>query len=167
MEAAADYSSTPFAWLDNSKQGGCFWKTCQRSFLTGWDTYSKPWPKAGLMLDGKCYQPKRSARPTNATAFLSSQLLPTATVSGNHNRKGVSPKAGNGLETEVKQRLARATFPTPTTPTAHMVGRLDEWGGSRSREMIAHLPHKVRTGPVNPNFVEWLMGFPTDWTALA
>lgn len=48
-------------------------------------------------------------------------MLPTPTVRGNHNRRGLSPQSGDGLATAV--------------------------GGS-----------------LHPRFVEWMMGFPIDWT---
>ena len=57
-------------------------------------------------------------------------------------------------------------WPTPTVPDHHMVGRLDEWGGSWSRSTIQHLSKEDRTGPLNPVWVEWLMGFPDGWTDL-
>ena len=81
---------------------------------------------------------------------------PTATVTGNHNRKGVSARAGDGLSTAVKKG-----FPTPSsrdhkgattnpreghspmldqfvaqwpTPTfgGHNQGSMQEWGGSKN-----------------------------------
>lgn len=50
-------------------------------------------------------------------------LLPTPTTEGNRNRRGISAKSGDGLQTAVGGRL-------------------------------------------HPRFVEWMMGFPMDWTAL-
>lgn len=44
--------------------------------------------------------------------FLSSLYWPTATVNGNNNRQGLSPKAGNGLATAVKKE---ENWLTPTT----------------------------------------------------
>ncbi len=49
----------PFALLEKSNPAGVFWKTLQ-DFLPGVTatlaSYSQSWPKAGLLLDGKCYQ---------------------------------------------------------------------------------------------------------------
>ena len=58
-------------------------------------------------------------------------------------------------------------WPTPTTPSGNCVGRLDEWGGSRSRSVMKTLvtPEELR-GQLNPTWVEWLMGWPPGWTDL-
>lgn len=32
--------------------------------------------------------------------------------------------------------------------------------------MISHLPEEVRKGRLNPDWVEWLMGWPIGWTDL-
>lgn len=65
------------------------------------------------------------------------QLWPMPTVNGNYNRVGLSPKAGDGLATAVR-RAEEASAPGEQTPTR---------------------------GPLNPRWVEWLMGFPDGWTA--
>lgn len=68
-------------------------------------------------------------------------MWPTPTVHGNTNFKGAGPKSANGLGTE-----AMAAFgPTPNSSNVET----------------------AKSGPLNPEFVEWLMGFPCAWTALA
>jgi hypothetical protein len=58
-------------------------------------------------------------------------------------------------------------WPTPTTVSCNQVGRLDELGGSRSRENMRGMVTKEElTGQLNPSWVEWLMGFPIGFTAL-
>ena len=79
-------------------------------------------------------------------------------------------------------------YPTPTTVTRNQSGRMDEWGGSGSRKMLKRLmPTPVADdtshrhnqyaqggtalsteggGKLNPPWVEWLMGWPIEWTAL-
>jgi len=54
-------------------------------------------------------------------------------------------------------------WPTPTTPTGNAVGRLDEWGGS-GNQLRGTAEAKQQ---LNPDWVEWLMGFPRGWTNLA
>ena len=63
-------------------------------------------------------------------------LWPTPTVKGNYNKQGLSSRSGNGLATEV---------------------RLCEL---RSRG----LGSKTRLPPLNPDWVDWLMGWPIGWT---
>ena len=50
---------------------------------------------------------RKSALRTLENDFLSLDNWPTVTAHGNHNRKGISPKAGDGLATAV------STWPTP------------------------------------------------------
>ena len=67
------------------------------------------------------------------------------------------------FENESGSRL----WPTPTSGNSHSGGRLDEWGGSRSREaMRALVTPEEQTGPLSPAFPEWLMGWPIGWTDL-
>jgi hypothetical protein len=84
------------------------------------------------------------------------KIYPTPTVRGNSNRKGSSSRSGDGLATFVKQM-----FPTPTVndsknnnpPSQHI-----ENGRSSNPLNV------VAGGALNPEWVEWLMGFPPGWT---
>ena len=78
---------------------------------------------------------------------------PTPTVSGNHNRKGASPSSGDGLATAVKM------FPTPTAR---------DWKSGKASqatmERNARPLSEVVGGSLNPEFVEYLMGYPIGYT---
>lgn len=136
------------------------WKTCQRSLLGGWVEFSGTWPRAGMMRSGTAYPLPPSAPLTAETGSL---LWPTPTVNGNHNKKGLSKKSGDGLATAVKK------WPTPTAR---------DWKDTGRPEMLAKYAHKKRLdcsvaaldtskpGSLNPNWVEWLQGFPVGWTEL-
>jgi len=85
---------------------------------------------------------------------------------------------------------AARMYPTPTAPGPHQVGRIEEWGGSGNplrvptpsardykspgrpewvarRDREGHSPplNKAVGGMLNPEWVEWLIGFPIGWTA--
>jgi hypothetical protein len=92
------------------------------------------------------------------------RLLPTPTVSGNHNRKGASATSGDGLAT-----VARL-FPTPTTGAGLC-------GGTGNFQQLRHLQEdgaiteeerrsmsQGNGGSLNPEFVGRMMGYPPDWT---
>ena len=64
------------------------------------------------------------------------QLWPTPTVCGNNNRKGLTKTSGDGLATAVRGR--------------------DHNGGNTTPQ----------TARLNPDWVEWLMGWPIGWTDL-
>ena len=142
------------------------WKTPQLSLLEGSEPFSETWPRWGLMRNGVCLeQMKPPSRLIAERSRLSTTAIesgswvadraPTPTVCGNYNRKGVSPTSGNGLATWVKQRL-----PTPTVNDSKNVG-----GPSHLRRDTIPLNAMVG-GPLNPEWVEWLMGWPIGWTAL-
>jgi hypothetical protein len=91
------------------------------------------------------------------------KLWPTLTVHGNHNRKGLSAKSGDGLATAVK------TWPTPTA-TQHK-----GWSPGHNRAdtddrldyTVEREAHQAGTGgQLNPPWVEWLMGWPIGFTDL-
>lgn len=68
---------------------------------------SKKLPKAGMMRNGQLYQRESVALLICATAggpFVKDKI-PTPTVRGNYNRKGLSKTSGDGLATWVKKSL--------------------------------------------------------------
>jgi hypothetical protein len=55
------------------------------------------------------------------------------------------------------------SFPTPNAGSSHWGGTMQEWGGSGS--WVRDFP-ELASGQLNPEWVEWLMGFPPGWTDL-
>jgi hypothetical protein len=115
------------------------------------------------------------------------QMWPTPTVNGDYNRKGASPNSGDGLATAVKM------YPTPTCDDANNVSRKSGAFQSLTRTVMWGTPtanmHKgsgpmgsdsykhdlergylraqvmeENGGQLNPDWVEWLMGFPPGWS---
>ena len=141
---------------------------------------------------------KRPSRGTPSLFTMARKnLWPTPTVKGNHNKKELSDKAGDGLETAVKRwptpRAQSATgprrspragkegidlqtavqlFPTPSATDWKGAGkkgelrdRLDyavERGSTKSKKY----DRPPDGGQLNPTWVEWLMGWPLEWTDL-
>jgi hypothetical protein len=58
-------------------------------------------------------------------------------------------------------------WPTPTTVTDSGGAALCKWGGSGSREKMKSMttPEELN-GSLNPEFVEYLMGYPIGWSSL-
>ncbi len=98
---------------------------------------------------------------------------PTPTVCGNYNRKGASATSGDGLATAVRM------WPTPNaqerdgkqTPGSHLTLTKAVKGWKKGR--VGGSPDSVVPdteiqdgGPLNPTWVEWLMGWPLGWTDL-
>ena len=76
------------------------WKTRQASLFGDSTEFSGIWPKWGSMLDGEC---SALTMPDWITGESELGLLPTPVVTSNYNRKGISPKSGDGLATVVRQ----------------------------------------------------------------
>lgn len=96
------------------------------------------------------------------------QLAPSTPAATNYgtNQGGAAGRVGPirpSLETMARHGL----WPTPTAMNDTGGAALCKWGGARSREKIrAMVGDKELNGPLNPEWVEWLMGFPEGWTDL-
>lgn len=88
------------------------------------------------------------------------KLWPTPTRCGNYNRKGLSKNSGDGLATAVKTW----TIPKCQDSRAALIDRHKSNLGEVVHGGIETLPTK--TARLNPNWVEWLMGWPIGWTDL-
>jgi hypothetical protein len=76
-------------------------------------------------------------------------------VKGNHNKAGLSARSGDGLSTAV-------AWPTPVASDWKSRSRAQQQTNSRPlREAFSEA-----TEPLNPEWVEALMGFPPGWTDL-
>lgn len=157
----------------------CSWKTVQLSLLEDSELSSVTWPRSGMTADGQCWELPMSERrtsgidsgfwPTPVASDTSSRTKPyaqggtplslavkwpTPTVCGNYNRKGASATSGDGLATAVRM------WPTPTAHNAKE--------GAHKSEYEKNTPTLAAQagGPLNPTWVEWLMGWPLGWTDL-
>ena len=168
-------------------------KTAQLSLIEDSKGCSLILPRSGWMRNGECYQQPMLVRRTYESAFglwrtptvgmlnadrakdpeytsrkelkgqtitLADQvkherLWPTPTVCGNYNRKGASETSGDGLATAVLKVAA---------PTAR------DWrSGKASQKTMERNSRPLSEqigGSLNPNWVEWLMGWPIGWTDL-
>lgn len=164
-ENAAECGTTWPASLVKLDLATSSWKTAQHSLLGGWVEFSQTWPRWGLMRNGECWERPTLAHRTNGSA---SGSWPTPTVCGNYNRKGASATSGDGLATAVNQR----TWPTPTATSykgwspnhnrAHTDDRLD-YTVEREAYQLGQQTPPMR---LNPEWVEWLMGWPIGHTGL-
>ena len=151
------------------------WRTAQPSLLGDSDECSVTWPRSGMTAGGRCWELPTLGRrisgtgsglwvPTpcaiDAKPITGGNLYITETGTVRHTRPD-GKSSNRGLAATV------ATWPTPTSISGHQIGRLDEWGGSRSREVMRALvtPQELG-GSLNPTWVEWLMGWPLGWTDL-
>ena len=163
----------------------CMWKTHQCLWDEDLPESSVTLPKWGMTRNGALYQHQMLERPISVTDFgysqqipnnvdfwhtpttceldggsnsrraLKKRLIPTPTVCGNNNRKGLSAKSGDGLATFVRQ------YPTPKAQDSRHA--LTDRGKCNLGEVIGG---ETDGGRLNPTWVEWLMGWPLGWTDL-
>lgn len=89
------------------------------------------------------------------------RMWPTPTASDTGQRSKPYAQGGTPLS------LAANLYPTPTTMKSTGGAALCKWGGAGARKkMAAMVTPSEMNGPLNPTWVEWLMGWPTGWTGL-
>lgn len=160
QESEVDFFSRLLAWSKKSHPNSSFWKTSQPSALEGEKPWLKLWPRSGMTVDGRLYLPQALERRTgeNAGSYLPT---PVAIDTGSRiNRGGSQGRIG-------KER-----------PTLGAMARLNLWPTSTARDhkdnnkSPAELQRNSKTlatqagGQLNPQWVEWLMGYQIEWTAL-
>lgn len=113
------------------------WKTAQHSLFGGYTEFSETWPRWGSMRNGECWERITSEEFINGKE---SGFWPTPTKSP----RDASCTMGTALKWDGKVTQDSLSF---------AVCRAEMKDGR-------HLP----TGQMNPEFVEWLMGWPIGWS---
>lgn len=154
------------------------WKTSQGWLLAdisapSWET----WPKAGLIADGAFYpQPNWERRISE----IGCGLLPTPKTLDSKDRSGqdnpiingrvVRPSGENysvSLATMANRNLWPTPLSVPDSKASHR-GLSGRYRASMEDAMKedGSLPAGMGGGQLNPDWVEWLMGWPIGWTSL-
>ena len=125
-------------WDPNSSS----WKTHQRSLLGDWEPFLETWPRWGMMRDGECWGLSTPWRRIKENEY---GYWPTPCLPGNGGSHG-------------KRKLKEMLWPTPTAHNAKECN-----SPSESKRNTPTLAAQVG-GHLNPDWVEWLMGWPIGWT---
>lgn len=160
-------STVSFANYDHAMS---LWRTLQLSLYGELIPYSETWPRAGMMLSGKCYQQPNLEHHTYENE---SSLLPTPTVtdaeSGRINKSGPNAKERPTLALMARKNL----WPTPAARDYRHSGSKAGYHRRRAKghqqslnEEVVHGPNGHSCGQLNPAWVEKLMGFPEGWTEI-
>lgn len=176
-------------WFAKYDPDSSTWKTAQCSLLEDSGEFSETWPRSGSMRNGHaCLRPSVAlltsvtesglwptpvASDTTSRATMYAQggsplsyavrMWPTPTVCGNYNRKEASATSGDGLATAVRM------WPTPCASASKgssPAALTRKNGRSRANDRIDHAVMASEGGPLNPAWVEWLMGWPIGHTDL-
>ena len=141
------------------------WKTHQCSLLGDLDEFLETWPQWGLMRNGECWEQKTLVQ--HIRGIESGSLVwigtPTATMS---KRSETFLKGRIPTPAEFVQK-----WPTPKCQDSrhaisrHLDQKQKQWKGNLG-ELIMSLEKPNTGGRLNPTWVEWLMGWPLEWTDL-
>ena len=128
-------------------------RTPQCSLFEDSTEYCATLPRWGLMRDGECWEQRMLEQTIRGTeSGLSEQTWPTPLAS-DWKARGPNSKQ-QGLREKVK------AFPTPTAHNAKECASPSEY--NRNTPTLA----THAGGKLNPTWVEWLMGWPLEWTDL-
>ncbi len=170
LVSGQDYGASTPELLAKYDHDTSLWKTSQRCLLEGLATFSETWPRSGLMRSGTAYRLQPLVRLTDGT---DSGLLATPTTKANQLAPSMMKHPG----------CRNLMWPTPTSrdwkdgsatacanvPVNGLLGRVVHQfptpTASRRTGLQSH-GRNVVTGSLNPTWVEWLMGYPLEWTAL-
>ena len=155
------------------------WRTRQCSLLGGLESFSGTWPRWGTMRGGECWALTTPEHPISGIESGSWLATPTAkanqlspsmrkhpgcrawwpTPVADGDRTTDYAQGERSLGAEVRRRQ---NWPTPTKHDYH-----SEWSTRNGQLSQAVGSSKdPNGGKLNPNWVEWLMGWPIGWTDL-
>lgn len=135
------------------------WKTCQTSLITQERLSLQIWPKWGIVSDGELLEHQTPKHLIDVRGGSVSRFIPTPTCmdssfQGKIRTQAIESNFKRGVSLPLYVRL----FPKPTA-TANQACE-----SMRLKEAsFDNLPN----GKLNPNWIEWLMGWPIGWTASA
>ena len=161
------------------------WKTAQPSLLEDSELCSVIWPRSGMTAGGRCWELPMLGRRTSATGSGLWPGTPTATMSvrSERFRRGAAPTPAEfikwptprcqmtrpvkirldvekGHKGNLEEVVALRMWPTPTAYNAKETNALSE-AERNTPTLTAQIG-----GSLNPNWVEWLMGWPIGHTDL-
>ena len=145
-ESEAECGNTWRGWLAKYDPATSLWKTAQCSFLEDLTECLETLPRSGMTRDGLLWELPTLERRTSET---DSGCWPTPTVQGL-----------NGGSNSRSAAMKRGYWPTPTAHNAKETNAPSE--SQRNTPTLA----AQAGGALNPNWVEWLMGWPIGHTAL-
>jgi hypothetical protein len=127
------------------------WKTRQCSLLGDLEPYSETWPRWGSMRDGECLEHITPELPTSEKEF---GFWPTIRASDGE-------RGGRGDLIQAVRGNPNRHFKMYSTPVA------DDTGHRKKRYAQGGTALSMQVGgQLNPTWIEWLMGWPSRWTAL-
>jgi hypothetical protein len=140
------------------------WRTPHCSLLGDSVPFSGTWPRWGSLRNGACWA---RTMPVLRTSESGSGFWPTPTATSYGTNQGGSAGRTGRTRPSLQTMASKALWPTPTAVTDTGGAALCKWGGSGARAKLRTMVTPAElNGPLNPEWVEWLMGWPRGWTDL-
>jgi hypothetical protein len=163
MEKVPQCGITWRGWLAKFDPDSYSWKTAQCSFIEESGECLATFPASGLTRGGLLWEQTRLERPTKG---IERGLWRTPDTGGGGTsgllKKGQNHrKNGQPIQIRLVDQVNNPRlWPTP-------VARMYKDGGSPAEYARNEIPLAAQVGgPLNPEWVEWLMGWPQEWTDL-
>jgi hypothetical protein len=138
------------------------WKTSQLSLFGGLTAFSWSSMRSGMMRDGQLYQPQKWEPHTSENE---SGFLPTSTATPYGSNQ--SPSGGAAVRPSLETLAKGGGLPTPVARDWKGQGMSKERRETRKPDNLCSMAKEHNgTARLHPQFVEWMMGYPIEWTAL-
>ena len=172
-ESVLDYGAKCLELLERFGLGLSLRKTVRTCVSMDSAPLSKNLPRWGMSADGACWELGTSAHPIRETGcgYLPT---PTANQTWKSNKGGATGKKDGKWIGKKRLTLAGMAesgewgefLATPTAKANQLSRSMMKWPGCRA--WVEHSPTVNQVGgPLNPMWVEWLMGWPIGWTDLS
>ncbi len=167
MARALSFSLRLFDSFARFDRDSSSWKTFQPSLFEGSIESPPQWPRSGMTVAGTAYELSTWERRTLET---DGGYLPTPMAKSSGTNKGGGAGRVGPLRPSLETMARTGCWPTPKASDG---GRGIRTPDGAAREIARHgknrcdLATAVGGGKLNPPWVEWLMGYPSGWTACA
>ena len=147
-ESAADCGENTQESFASYDPASSSWRTSQLCLTGEWSEYSETWPRAGMTRNGRAYELPTLAHSTGESE---SGLWPTPDAN--------TSTYSNHYNGFLNLREAVKMWPTPRASAAMANGKAGRPDADCRLEDVVQIG-----GQLNPTWVEWLMGYPKDYT---
>jgi DNA (cytosine-5)-methyltransferase 1 len=162
MESAAGCGEKWRASFTKYNPDSRLWKTHQCSLVEDLESFSETWPQWGLMRNGECWEQRTLEQTIRGIGYG----LSPDNVKAFHTPNTTGLDGGSNSRKALKKRMEN--WPTPKVQDSRHakmrhLKELDNHWKSNLGEVVSA---QVNGGSLNPTWVEWLMGWPLEWTDL-
>lgn len=162
----ADCTERSCGWLTQYDQDTCSWKTSQTSIVPELEQFTETWPRSVMSSGQYAYALPMLERLTIGTG---GGVSPDG-MSFHHTPNTTGMDGGSNSRKAMKKRLAKI-FPTPAASDNRDRGNLSTPSVQRrmvkGKQISLRMSVSTTSGQLNPDWTEWLMGWPVGHTDLS